>query len=124
MEVTRTQRRSDGTVSLDGQRFEIPARYRQMKQLHLRYARWDLSAIDLIDARRGSVLCPVYPKWLCGSFSPGIRVFPFKSSTIVFGPISSLMAASGPTAAILSPSTATASACGCESARVITWPCK
>jgi len=33
-----------------------------MKQVHLRYARWDLSAIDLIDARRGSVLCAVYPQ--------------------------------------------------------------
>ena len=61
MEVTRSQRRSDGTISRDGSRFEIPAQYRHLQRIHLRYARWDLSAIDLIDARRGTLLCPVYP---------------------------------------------------------------
>lgn len=61
MEVTRKQRRSDGTISLEGRRFEVPARYRHLQQLHLRYARWDLGAGDLIDARRGTVLCALYP---------------------------------------------------------------
>jgi hypothetical protein len=61
IEVKRKQRRSDGTVSLDGQRFEIPSRYRRLDQIHLRYARWDLSGVDLIDARSGQVLCPVRP---------------------------------------------------------------
>jgi len=61
LEVTRSQRRSDGTISLEGQRFEIPSPYRHLQRIHLRYARWDLSCIDLIDARRGSILCPVYP---------------------------------------------------------------
>lgn len=61
IEVTRKQRRSDGTVSLEGQRFEIPSRYRHLDQIHLRYARWDLSRVDLIEARSGQVLCPVRP---------------------------------------------------------------
>jgi hypothetical protein len=61
MELTRTQRRSDGTVSLHGRRFEIPSRYRHLQRVHLRYARWDLAAVDLVDARRGSVLCALYP---------------------------------------------------------------
>jgi len=61
LEVTRSQRRSDGTVSLEGQRFEIPSRYRHLQRIHLRYARWDLCAIDLVDARRGSILCALYP---------------------------------------------------------------
>jgi transposase InsO family protein len=61
MEVTRRQRRSDGTVSLEGRRFEIPARYRYLSQLHLRYARWNLGAVDLIDERRGTVLCALPP---------------------------------------------------------------
>ena len=60
-ELTRTQRRSDGTVSLDGQRFEIPSRYRHLQRVHLRYARWDLRRVDLVDARRGSLLCALYP---------------------------------------------------------------
>lgn len=61
IEVKRKQRRSDGTVSLDGQRFEIPSRYRRLDQIHLRYARWDFSRVDLIDARSGQLLCPVRP---------------------------------------------------------------
>jgi len=61
IEVKRRQRRSDGTVSLHAQRFEIPSRYRHLKELHLRYARWDFSRVDLIDARSGQILCPVRP---------------------------------------------------------------
>jgi len=61
LELTRSQRRSDGTVSLDGQRFEIPSRYRHLQRVHLRYARWDLRSLDLVDARRGTPLCPLYP---------------------------------------------------------------
>jgi hypothetical protein len=53
--------RSDATVSLAGSRFEIPARYRHLAQVHLRYARWDLSRVNLIDQRTGAVLCPVKP---------------------------------------------------------------
>lgn len=61
IEVVRTQRRSDGTVSLAGTRFEIPARYRHLGQVHLRYARWDLSRVCLVDARTGAALCAVTP---------------------------------------------------------------
>lgn len=61
IEAKRKQRRCDGTVSLDGQRFEIPSRYRHLSEVHLCYARWDLSRVDLIDARSGRILCPVRP---------------------------------------------------------------
>ena len=61
IEVKRRQRRSDGTVSLAGERFEIPSRYRELPEVHLRYARWDLSRVDLIDPRSGAVLAPVRP---------------------------------------------------------------
>lgn len=61
IEVKRKQRRSDGTVSLDGERFEIPSRYRHLEQVHLHYARWDMSRVDLVDARSGAILCPVKP---------------------------------------------------------------
>ena len=60
-EVDRTQRRSDGTLSLEGRRFEVPARYRQLTRLRVRYARWDLGAVDLVDPHRGVVLCALYP---------------------------------------------------------------
>lgn len=61
IEATRRQRRSDGTVSLAGTRFEIPSRYRHLEQVNLRYARWDLSRVDLVDARTGAVLCAIKP---------------------------------------------------------------
>ena len=61
VEVARRQRRSDGTVSLAGGRFEIPARYRHISVVHLRYARWDLTQVDLVDPRAGTILCPIKP---------------------------------------------------------------
>jgi putative transposase len=61
IEVTRTQRRSDGSIPLDGRRFEIPSQYGHLREVKVRYARWDLSRIDLIDPRSGVVLCALYP---------------------------------------------------------------
>lgn len=61
IEVVRRQRRADGTISLEGTRFEIPARYRHLANVHVRYARWDLSRVDLVDPHDGSVLCVVQP---------------------------------------------------------------
>ena len=61
IEVARIQRRSDGTLSLDGTRFEIPSRYRTLLRPTVRYARWDLRRVDLVDAHTGAVLCPLYP---------------------------------------------------------------
>jgi putative transposase len=61
IEVTRTQRRSDGSIPLDGRRFEIPSHYGHLREVRVRYARWDLSRIDLIDPRSGAVLCALYP---------------------------------------------------------------
>lgn len=60
-EVDRTQRRSDGTVSLEGHRFEVPARYRHLTRLRVRYARWDLSAVDLVDPHTHVILGALYP---------------------------------------------------------------
>ena len=61
LETTRTQRQSDGTISLEGVRFEIPARYRHFRELTVRYARWNLGRADLVDRRSGIILAPIYP---------------------------------------------------------------
>lgn len=61
MEVTRTQRLSDGTVSVAGVRFEVPSAYRTLRQVRLRVARWDLSSIELVDPRRGTHLADLLP---------------------------------------------------------------
>jgi len=59
--VQRRQRRSDGTVSLSGRRFEIPNRYRHLEQPLLRYARWDLTGVELLDPNTREPLCAIYP---------------------------------------------------------------
>jgi hypothetical protein len=56
LETQRRQRRSDGTISLEGVRFELPTRYRHFRDVSVRYARWDLSRVDLIDPRTGTLL--------------------------------------------------------------------
>ncbi|MGE5203411.1 MAG: IS481 family transposase [Acidobacteriota bacterium] len=61
IEETRTQRRSDGTVSIEGVRFEVPSRYRHLERLSVRYASWDLGRVHLVDARTGTLLAPLYP---------------------------------------------------------------
>lgn len=60
-EILRTQRRSDGTLSLLGRRFEIPSRYRHFRQVHVRYAAWDLSQVHLCDPHTGALLSRLYP---------------------------------------------------------------
>jgi len=57
----RRQRRSDGTVALEGTRWEIPNRYRHLDSLLLRYARWDLGAVELLDPNTREPLCALYP---------------------------------------------------------------
>jgi len=59
--ATRRQRRSDGTIALAGKRFEIPSRYRHLEQVPVRYARWDLRHVDLVDPQTSAILCPLYP---------------------------------------------------------------
>jgi hypothetical protein len=48
-------------VSLEGVRFEVPSRYRQLERLTLRYARWDLRSVELVDPHTGASLCPLFP---------------------------------------------------------------
>lgn len=60
-EEMRKQRRSDGTVSIDGKRFEIPGRYRHVQEISVRYARWNLSEVYITDRRTGKVICRIYP---------------------------------------------------------------
>lgn len=59
--VTRTQRHSDGTFTLDGVRYEVPSRFRTLRALTVRYARWDLSLVELYDPRTGLAQCRVFP---------------------------------------------------------------
>ena len=61
VEETRMQRRSDGTVTIAGVRYEVPSRYRTLERLSVRFASWDLSTVHLVDGRTGALLAPLYP---------------------------------------------------------------
>lgn len=60
-EITRKQRRSDGTITVAGVRYEIPALYRTLLRPTVRMARWDLSSVDLVDPRHGTHLAVLFP---------------------------------------------------------------
>ena len=59
--VKRRLRRSDATVSIEGVRYQVPAPWRHLRELHLRVARWDLSSVDLVDDRNDERLATLYP---------------------------------------------------------------
>jgi transposase InsO family protein len=82
LETKRSQRQSDGTISLQGVRFEIPARYRHFRELSVRYARWDLGRVDLVDEASGTILAPIYPLDKSGN-ADGRRAVIESSSTAV-----------------------------------------
>ena len=61
-QVSRTQRHSDATVTVDGVRFEVPSRFRHLPKLTLRYASWDRSRLLLVDPRTGEPLAHLLPQ--------------------------------------------------------------
>jgi len=60
-EVSRRQRRSDGTFTIEGVRFEVPSRYGHFTRISVRYASWDLSRVHLCDPKTGQVHCRLFP---------------------------------------------------------------
>jgi len=58
---SRRLRRSDSTLSLAGQRYEVPERYRHLERPLIAYARWDLAQVELLDPNTRAPLCPLYP---------------------------------------------------------------
>ena len=62
LQVKRKQRKSDGTISIEGKRFEVPSRYRHMEHLAIRYPRWDLGFVFLVDEKNNTFLERVFPQ--------------------------------------------------------------
>ena len=58
--VKRTIRRSDGTLSLDGVRFQVPKSWRHLREARIRYARWDLTVAELVTGD-DDCLCLLHP---------------------------------------------------------------
>lgn len=61
-QAKRKQRRSDGTISLEGKRFEVPDAYHTLVYITVRYTCWDLSVIDMVDPDTSKILTPLYPQ--------------------------------------------------------------
>jgi hypothetical protein len=60
-EQIRTQRRSDGTLTVAGVRFEVPARFAHLPRLSIRYARWNLSSVLVCEGCTGAVVGSLLP---------------------------------------------------------------
>jgi len=58
---SRTQRHSDGTVSIGGVRFELPSRFRHVERVQVRFRSWDLTLAYLVDPRTGVTLARLLP---------------------------------------------------------------
>ncbi len=81
-EAVRTQRRSDGTFSLEGTRFEVPSRYRHLARLTVRYARWDLRTVELIDPLSATLICALYPLDKTAHASAARRLHAVRTPTV------------------------------------------
>ena len=58
---SRMVRQSDGTISVEGRRSEVPARLRSLRKLLVRYARWDLSHVWAVDSQTDAILGALHP---------------------------------------------------------------
>ena len=59
-EEFRTIRKSDTTISIDAKRFEIPYQYRHFRKIRIRYSKWDLSFIHMVNDD-GKPIAQIYP---------------------------------------------------------------
>lgn len=60
--ITRTPRRSDATVVVDGIRYELPVRFAHLRQVILRASSWDKSQMMLVDADTDAALARLLPQ--------------------------------------------------------------
>jgi putative transposase len=61
-QITRTPRRSDATVVVDGIRYELPARFGHLRAVTLRSPSWDKSQMTLVDPNTGGPLARLLPQ--------------------------------------------------------------
>jgi putative transposase len=61
VKATRTQRKSDGTISVKGKRFELPSIYSSLNKPTIRYCRWDLSSLHLLHPDTNERIAVLYP---------------------------------------------------------------
>lgn len=57
----RTQRRSDHTITIQDVLFRVPQEYWNLERLLVRFARWDLSFVHLVDYVTGQEVVRIFP---------------------------------------------------------------
>jgi hypothetical protein len=61
MQVKRRVRRSDGTISVDSIRYEVPAPYHKLETVLVHYARWNMAHVHMVDERTGDAVARLLP---------------------------------------------------------------
>ena len=59
--MPRHTRNQDGTVQIEGVRFQLPASYRHISNVVVRYASWNLGIAELVDSRTRNTIAEIYP---------------------------------------------------------------
>lgn len=57
----RKTRTTDGTVQIEGVRFQLPQSHRHIKDVLVRVASWNLSVAELADIRTGNTIAEIFP---------------------------------------------------------------
>ncbi len=60
--LSRTPRRGDATVTVDGIRYELPVRFGRLRSVILRTASWDKSQMTLVDPNTDAALARLLPQ--------------------------------------------------------------
>jgi hypothetical protein len=61
MRLTRSVRKTDATVTIDGVRFQLPQCYGHLDQIVLRHARWDLGEAEVLCPDTLKPIATIYP---------------------------------------------------------------
>ena len=75
LQEKRTQRRSDGTITVKGVRFELPSRLRHVDRVSVRYQSWDLSTAWVVDPKSQEKLARINPQDKLKNANGGRRLF-------------------------------------------------
>ncbi len=74
LQESRSVRRSDGTISVLGKRFEIPSRYCHLKKVQVAYTEWALDRVHILDPQTGKSICQIYPVNKEANYNNGRRL--------------------------------------------------
>jgi hypothetical protein len=59
--MRRTQRKSDGTITIDGVRFELPNRFRTTRTVLVGYQKWNMALAHILDERTEEPIARILP---------------------------------------------------------------